>query len=270
MGIPPQLLFNLVEQFFNPSNLFFLRFRQFARDVRQRKMDGHEKLPGLVVHCIGDALDLLLKRLIELPQSHDRILNSTVRHFIGREGLCQKFGGGCQQFLVSRCSLRIGKHPVESLMMQGSDFHEALFLADGAAPQVVSAAQCGLATTLGIFTKHRTIFFLKSWWQLRLPFGYRLHARTPVNRTTKTSASSFPLLCCLRIFSAARCGDSRAERPSTNSPRIPSVTKTRVSPFAIGSTAACRAGNCEPTTPPRKSSTSCTLPFWEPARIKTP
>ncbi len=97
-------------------------------------MDRHQKLPGLVVHGIGDALDLLLKRLIELPQSHDRILNSTVCHFIGREGLCQKLGSGCQQFLVPRFSLRIGEHPMESLMVQGSDVHEALFLADGAAP----------------------------------------------------------------------------------------------------------------------------------------
>src|ERR1700675_810397 len=270
MGIPPQLLFNLLEQFLNPSNLFFLRFRQLACHVCERKMNGHEKLPGLVVHGISDALDLFLQRLIELPQSNDRVLNSAVCHFIGREGLCQKFGSGSQQFLVPRCSLRIGEHPVESLMVQGSDFHEALFLADGAAPQVVSAAQGGLATTLGTFTKRRTIFFLKSRWQLRLAFGSRLHAQIPVSRTTKTSASSFPRPCCLRMLSAARCGDSKAERPSTNSLRIPSVTKTRVSPFAIGSTAACRAGNWEPTTPPRKSSTSCTLPFGAPARIKTP
>src|ERR1700676_1671553 len=233
-------------------------------------MDGHEKLPGLVVYGIGYALNLLLKRLIELPQSHDRILNSTVCHFIGREALCQKFSSGRQQFLVPRCSRRIGEHLVESLMVQGSDFHEALFLADGAAPQFVGAAQRSLAATLSVFTKRGKIFFFKSSWQLLLSFGSRLHAQIPVSRTTKTSASSFPRPCCLRILSAARCGDSKAERPSTNSPRIPSVAKTRVSPFRIGRTAACRAGNCEPTTPPRKSSTSCTLPFWEPARIKTP
>src|ERR1700722_1571480 len=233
-------------------------------------MDGHEKLPGLVVHGIGEALDFFLQPLIELPQSHDCVLNSTVGHFIGREGLSQKSGSGCQQFFAPRGSLCIGEHLVESLVVQGSDFHEAPFLADGAAPQIVSAAQCGLAATLVVFTKRGTIFFLKSCRQLRLPFGGRLHAQTPVSRTTKTSASSSPRPCCLRILSAARCGASKAERPSTNSPRIPSVTKTRVSPFPIGSTAACRAGNCEPTTPPRKSSTSSTLPFWAPARIKTP
>src|SRR5580700_1168576 len=270
MGIPPQLLFNLAEQFFNPSKLFSLRLRQLARHVCERKMNGHEKLPGLIVHGIGDALDLFLKRLIELPESSDRVLNSTVCHFIGREGLCQKFGSGGQQFLAPRCSFGIGEHPVERLMVQGSDFHEAFFLANGAASQIVSAAQGGLATTLGVFTKRGTIFFLKRRRQLRVPFVCRLHAQIPVSRTTKTSASSFPRPCCLRILSAARCGDSKAERPSTNSPRIPSVTKTRVSPFRIGSTAACRAGNCEPTTPPRKSSTSPTLPFWAPARIKTP
>ena len=146
-------------------------------------------------------------------------------------------------------------------MMQGGDFHEALFLGDGAPPQFVRAAQRTLATILDVFPKRGTIFLFKSRRQLYLSFGSRLHARTPVSRTTKTSASSFPRPCCLRILSAARCGDSMAERLSTNSPRIPSVTKTSVSPFATGSTAACRAGNCEPTTPPRRSSTSCTLPF---------
>src|SRR6266550_3202293 len=55
--------------------------------------------------------------------------------------------------------------------------------------------------------------------------------------------------------SAALCGDSRAERPSAKSPCTPSVTNTRVFPFATGSTATCSAGNCEPTTPPRSSST---------------
>ena len=84
MRVPPQLFLNLVQQFLDPSNLFFLRFRQFARDVCQRKMDGHEKLSGLVVNSISDALDLLLKRLIELPQSRDGVLNPAVCHFIGR------------------------------------------------------------------------------------------------------------------------------------------------------------------------------------------
>ena len=47
-------------------------------------------------------------------------------------------------------------------MMEGSDFHQALFLGDGAAPKLVGAAQCGLATTSGVFTQRQTIFFFKS------------------------------------------------------------------------------------------------------------
>src|SRR5580765_5270513 len=270
MGIPPQLLFNLLEQFFNSSNLLLLTFRQVARDVCERKVYGHQELPRLIVHGIGDALDFFLQGLVELPQSRDRILYSAVRHFIRGEGLRYEIGSGCQQFLLARRSPCIGQHRLESLMMQGSDFHEALFLGNGAPPKLIGAAQCGFAATLGVFSKRQTIFFFKSWWRLRLPFGCRLHARTPVSRTTKTSASSFPRQCCLKILSAVRCGGSRAERPSANSLRTPSVTKTRVSPFAIGSTAACRAGSCAPTTPARNSSTSCALPFWAPARIKTP
>ena len=82
MGIPPQLPLNLIEQFFNPSNLFFLTFRQFSCDLCQRKMHSHQKLPGLVVYGIRDPLDLFLERFIELPQCRDGIFNSTVRHFV--------------------------------------------------------------------------------------------------------------------------------------------------------------------------------------------
>ena len=42
MGIPPQLLFHLVEQFFNPPHLLFLAFRQFPRHVGERQMHGHQ------------------------------------------------------------------------------------------------------------------------------------------------------------------------------------------------------------------------------------
>jgi len=152
MGIPSQLFFNLIEQFFNPPNLCFLMLRQFARDVCEREVHGHQKLSGLVMHGVSNALDLFLKYLIQLPQRRDRILNSTVRHFIRGENLCQEIGSSCQQFLMARRSLSIGQHRVENLMMQGSDFYEALFVSNGAPPKLVGAAQCSLATTLGVFS----------------------------------------------------------------------------------------------------------------------
>src|SRR5229473_2083815 len=155
-------------------------------------------------------------------------------------------------------------------MVQRCDFHQALLLRDGAPPELVGTAQSGLSATPGIFTKCRAILFFKSWRRLLLPYDRGLHVGIPVSRTTNTSASSFPRQYPSRILSAALCGDSNAERLSANSPRIPSVTKTSVSPFATGSTAACSAGNCEPTTPPRSISTSCTAPFLAPARINAP
>ena len=140
VGIPPQLLFNLVEQFFNPPHLLFVTFRQFPRDVGERKMHGHQKLPGLVVHGIRDPLDFFLQRFIEVPQRRDRILHSAVRHFVRGEHLCQEISSRLQQFLVPRRSLCLAKHPVDGLMMHEGDFHEALFLGDGAAPQLVGPA----------------------------------------------------------------------------------------------------------------------------------
>src|SRR5437016_5395096 len=268
MGIPPQLLFHLVEQFFDLPHLLFLPFRQFPRDVGERQMHRHQELPGFVVHRIGNALDLFLQRFIELPQRRDGVLHSAVRHFKRREHLRQEIPGGGQHFLPR--SLGLGEHPVERPMMQGGNFHQALFLRDGPPPQFVGAPQRRLAAIPGVFPKRRAIFFFKRCRQLALPFDCRLHARTPVSRTTKTSASSFPRQCRSKIRSAALCGDSSAESPSAKSPRTPSVTNTSVSPFATGSTAACSAGNCEPTTPPRSSSTSCTLPFCAPARIHAP
>src|SRR5229473_1780921 len=216
---------------------------------------------------VRDPLDLFLQRFIELPQRRDRLLHSAMRHLIRGEHLRQELAAGSQQFLVPPLSLRLAKHPLENLMMHGRDFHEALFLGDGAPPQLISAAQRGLAAMLRVFTKRQTIFFVERSRRPRFLFGFRFHLQIPVSRATSTSASSFPRQCCLRILSAALCGDSSAERPSANSPRTPSVTNTRVSPLATGSTAACNAGNCEPTTPPRSSKTSCTFPFLAPLRI---
>src|SRR5216683_1869304 len=56
------------------------------------------------------------------------------------------------------------------------------------------------------------------------------------DRSTRTSASSFPLRCRTRILSAALCGFSRAERVTEKSLRTPSVAKKSVSPFTTGST----------------------------------
>src|SRR6266513_4198153 len=80
------------------------------------------------MHGIGNALDLFLQRFIELPQRHDRILHSAVRHFKRREQLSQESTGGSQQFLLPPRSWGFGEHLVKRPMMQGGDFHEALFL----------------------------------------------------------------------------------------------------------------------------------------------
>src|SRR5256885_7247185 len=70
------------------------------------------------MHGIGNALDLFLQRFIELPQRHDRILHSAVRHFKRREQLSEESTGGSQQFLLPPRSWGFGEHLVKRPMMQ--------------------------------------------------------------------------------------------------------------------------------------------------------
>src|SRR5258708_4780849 len=136
-------------------------------------------------------------------------------------------------------------------MMQGSDFQEALLRSDGTPAKVVSDSQGGLAPVPNVFSERRTVFGVESCGRFGLSFGSLFHARTPVKRATKTSASSFPREYFFRILSATRCGDSRTERPSVKSSRTPSVAKIRVSSLEIVRTAACSEGHCEPHPPAR-------------------
>src|SRR5712692_783492 len=238
MGIPPQLFFNLIEQFFNPSNLFFLTFRQFARDVCEREVHGHQKLPRLIVHRVRDALDFLLERFVQLPQRRYRILKATVCHLIRRQALREEFGARPEQFRPAFPTFRIANQSKYSLMMQGSYLHETLLLGERSTAEFIRPAQCGFASAGRIFTQRRAVLVFKTRIRLRLPSYCNLHGLIPINRTARTSASSFPLRYCSRILSAALCGFSRAERLTEKSLRTPSVAKKSVSPCTIGSTAA--------------------------------
>src|SRR5712692_3872339 len=238
MGIPPQLFFNLIEQFFNPSNLFFLTFRQFARDVCEREVHGHQKLPRLIVHRVRDALDFLLERFVQLPQRRYRILKATVCHLIRRQALREEFGAQPEQFLSAFPTFRIANQSKHSLMMQGSYLYETLLLAESSTPEFIRPTQCGFASPGRIFTQGSAVLVFKTRARLRLAPNRDLHGLIPVNRETRTSASSVPLRYCSRILSAALCGFSRAERVTEKSLRTPSVAKKSVSPRTIGSTVA--------------------------------
>jgi len=54
------MLFNLVQQVFNPRELLLLRFGHSHSNFRQCEVDCNQQLPRFVVHCISDALDLFL------------------------------------------------------------------------------------------------------------------------------------------------------------------------------------------------------------------
>src|SRR6266480_3661240 len=211
MGIPSQLFFNLVEQFFTPPHLLFVTIRQLPCDVCEREMHGHQKLPGLVVHGIRDPLDLFLQRFIEMPQRRDRILHSAVRHFVRGEHLCQEISSRLQQFLVPRRSLCLAKHPVDGLMMHEGDFHEALFLGDGAAPQLVGPAQRGLAAApCGDSSEERP------------------SAKSPrIPSVTNTSVSPFAT-GSTAACSAGNCEPCRPPRSSSTSCALPLCAPARI------------------------------------------
>src|SRR6266852_8503277 len=264
------MFLNLVQHFLNPRELCLLGLGQFQSHFRQRQVHGDEQLPSLVVHGVRDALDFLLERFVQLPQGLHRILKSTVCHLIRRQALREEFGARPEQFLPVFLAFRIANQSKYSLMMQGGHLHKALSLSECPTAEFIRATQCGFASPGRIFTQGRAVLVFKTRLRLRLASSCDLHGLIPVNRETRTSASSFPLRYCSRILSAALCGFSRAERVTEKSLRTPSVAKKSVSPCTIGSTVACRAGNWEPTTPARRRSDSCIPPFFASARINTP
>src|SRR5260370_27755750 len=123
-------------------------------------------------------------------------------------------------------------------MVSRSHLHETLLLGERSTPEFVRQAQCWFASPGRKFTQRRAVLVFKTRVRLRLASNCDLHGLIPVNRETRTSASSFPLRYCSRILSAALCGFSRAERVTEKSLRTPSVAKKSVSPRTIGSTAA--------------------------------
>src|SRR6267378_8691347 len=123
-------------------------------------------------------------------------------------------------------------------MVQGSHLQETLLLRECSTAELIRPAQCKFPSPSCIFTQGSAVLVFKAPLRLRLTSNGTLHGLIPVNRETRTSASSFPLRYCSRILSAALCGFSRAERATEKSLRTPSVAKKRVSPRAIGSTVA--------------------------------
>src|SRR6267378_4882574 len=99
--------------------------------------------------------------------------------------------------------------------------------------RILESAVCHL---IRIFTQGRAVLVFKTRARPRLASNRDLHGLIPVNRETRTSASSVPLRYCSRILPAALCGFSREERVAEKSLRTPSVAKKSVSPCAIGST----------------------------------
>src|ERR1700737_1075506 len=232
------MFLNLVQHFLNPGELRLLRLGQFQSHFGEREVHGDEQLSSLVVHRVRDALDFLLERFVQLTQGLHRILKSAVCHLIRRQALGEKFGARSEQCLPAFFSFRTANQHHYSVVMQRSHLHETLLLAERSTAEFIRPAQCAFASPGRIFTQGSAVLIFKSRARLRLASNRDLHGLIPVNRETRTSASSFPLRYCSRILSAALCGFSRAERVTEKSLRTPSVAKKSVSPRTIGSTVA--------------------------------
>src|SRR5579863_3339097 len=122
--------------------------------------------------------------------------------------------------------------------MKRGNLHETLLLGERPTAELIRPAQRGFASPGRIVTQGSAVLVFKTHVRIRPASSRDLHGLVPVNRATRTSASSFPLRYCSRIRSAALCGFSRAERVAEKSLRTPSVAKKRVSPCATGSTVA--------------------------------
>src|SRR5262249_17968708 len=63
-------------------------------DVFQLHMDRSQKLASIVMERVRDSLCLILELFIQLPKSSAGLVESAVRHFIGRHCLHQE--GACR------------------------------------------------------------------------------------------------------------------------------------------------------------------------------
>ena len=169
------MFLNLVQHFFNPREVSLLGLGQFQRHFGQREVHGDEQLPSLVVHGVRDALDLLLERFVQLPQSLHRILKSAVCHFIRRQALREEFGARPEQFLPAFPTFRVANQCHYSLMMQGSHLHETLLLGERSTAEFIRATQCGFASPCRILTQGRAVLVFKARLRLRLASSCDLH-----------------------------------------------------------------------------------------------
>src|SRR4029077_11227720 len=187
------MFLNLVQHFFNPRELCLLGLGQFQSHFGQREVHGDEQLSRLVVDRVRDALDLFLKRFVQLTQGLHRILESAVGHFIWRQALREEFGAHPEQFLPAFPTFRIANQSKYSLMMQGGYFHETLLLGERSTAEFIRPAQCGFAAPARILPQAEAVLFFETRRHLPLSSSCGFHAWTPVRRATRTSASSFPL-----------------------------------------------------------------------------
>src|ERR1700741_4246560 len=96
-------------------------------------MYSDQKLSGLIVHRIGDSLDLLLEGLIELTQCLYAILKTAVGHFVRGEALRKERCTGPYQILVVVLAWSLSDELLESLMVKRGEFDKTLLLCDGLA-----------------------------------------------------------------------------------------------------------------------------------------
>src|SRR5260370_3903187 len=124
--------------------------------------------------------------------------------------------------------VRVPSQRLESPMVHRGEVQEAFPFSDGSTPEFIRPAQRGLASPRGIFTQQRRVFVFKTCLRPSLASCSYLHGRIPVNRETRTSASSLPLLQSCRILSAALCRFAIELSVSVKPLRLPSVAHITV------------------------------------------
>src|SRR5689334_19853022 len=218
--------------------------RQVAGDVGQQDVHRGQQLAGLVVQGMGDALDLALEDVVEVPQRAGAFLRAAMAHLERRQALGEECLGGREPALWVRS---LPCDAAQRMVMDRRQLERAAAVDQRAARQVVAAAQHRLAAVLQVGLQQ----VLVTLGQLA-----RVHRaqRSPLVQTTSTAASSVRLAYRPRRLSARAWGSITTGSSSSGYSPMPSVVRISVSLSDTVRTSGVSSGRRSPTTPPYRIS----------------
>ncbi|OLE84409.1 MAG: hypothetical protein AUG07_06570 [Acidobacteria bacterium 13_1_20CM_2_60_10] len=180
MGKTPELVFNLGENGVETPQPLAYRFGHIARDVRQRQVKRHEKLPGFIVYCRSDTPDLLFEGLIQVAQSGNRLIEATMGHFVRRYALGEELVSGLQCFWLRRGRVRTGQDADQRDVMKSGHLEQTPTIRKCLSAQIVGPAEGRLTGPLEMLLQNGEVSILEREFRQNLRLVSGLHTRLPV------------------------------------------------------------------------------------------